>query len=66
MMSTKLIVGAIIIAAIGVIAVYIKSKRSKSPNKPDTTKAIDKPDTTKTTDKSDTTKATDKPDTTSL
>jgi len=54
-MSTKLIVGAIVIAAIGVIAVYIKSKRSKSPKKSDTTKATDKPDTTKATDKPDTT-----------
>ena len=45
-MSTKLIVGAIVIAAIGIIAVYIKSKRSKSPTKPDATKATDKPDTT--------------------
>jgi uncharacterized protein (UPF0333 family) len=45
-MSTKLIVGAIVIAAIGVIAVYIKSKRSKSTTKPVSTKATDKPDTT--------------------
>ncbi len=45
-MSTKLIVGAIIIAAIGIIAVYVKNKRRKSPKKPDTTKATDKPDTT--------------------
>lgn len=45
-MSTKIIVGAIIIAAIGVIAVYIKSKRNKSPIKPDSTKTTDKPDTT--------------------
>lgn len=45
-MSTKIIVGAIIIAAIGVIAVYIRSKRSKSPTKIDSTKTTDKPDTT--------------------
>jgi hypothetical protein len=45
-MSTKLIVGAIVIAAIGVIVVYIKTKRRKSPTKPDSTKATDKPDTT--------------------
>ncbi|HEV2192449.1 MAG TPA: hypothetical protein VGR54_02385 [Nitrosopumilaceae archaeon] len=54
-MSTKLIVGAIAIAAIGVIVVYIKSKRNKSTNKPDATKTTDKPDATKATDTPDTT-----------
>ena len=45
-MSTKIIVGAIIIAAIGVIAVYVKSKRNKPLHKSDTPKTTDKPDTT--------------------
>ena len=45
-MSTKLIVGAIVIAAIGAIAVYVKTKRNKSSPKSDTTKATDRPDTT--------------------
>jgi FtsZ-interacting cell division protein ZipA len=45
-MSTQIIVGAIVIAAIGVIVVYIKSKRNKPSHKSDTPKTTDKPDTT--------------------
>jgi FtsZ-interacting cell division protein ZipA len=45
-MSTKIIVGAIIITAIGIIAIYVKSKRSKSQNKSDAAKTTDKSDTT--------------------